>query len=82
MWRPKWEESSTGASEAERVAAQLEQIYQATKDSQDREIVAAASVISTLVGAPLGKEDGFLLSRVPAANTSGQPSAIVSPRLG
>ena len=35
----------------ERLAAQLEQIYQATKDSQDREIVAAASVISTLVGA-------------------------------
>ena len=39
------------ASESERLAAQLEQIYQATKDSQDREIVAAASVISTLVGA-------------------------------
>ena len=42
---------ASGASEAERVAAQLEQIYQATKDSQDREIAAAASVISTLVGA-------------------------------
>ena len=41
----------SGASEAEKVAAQLEQIYQATKDSQDREIVAAASVISTLIGA-------------------------------
>ena len=39
------------ASETERLAAQLERIYQATKDSQDREIVAAASVISTLVGA-------------------------------
>src|SRR3954466_7144110 len=41
----------SGASEAEKVAAQLEQIHQATKDSQDREIVAAASVISTLIGA-------------------------------
>jgi hypothetical protein len=39
------------ASESERLTAQLEQIYQATKDSQDREIVAAASVISTLVAA-------------------------------
>jgi hypothetical protein len=41
----------SGASEAEKVAAQLEQIHQATKDSQDREIVAAASVISTLISA-------------------------------
>jgi protein involved in sex pheromone biosynthesis len=41
----------SGASEAEKVAAQLEQIYQATKNSQDREIVAAASVISTLISA-------------------------------
>jgi molybdopterin/thiamine biosynthesis adenylyltransferase len=35
---------ATAASEAEKVAAQLEQIYDATKNSQDREIVAAASV--------------------------------------
>ena len=41
----------SGASEAEKITAQLGQIYQANKDSQDREIVAAASVISTLVGA-------------------------------
>jgi hypothetical protein len=41
----------SGASEAEKITAQLEQIYQANKDSQDREIVAAASVISTLIGA-------------------------------
>jgi len=41
----------SGASEAEKITTQLEQIYQATKDSQDREIVAAASVISTLIGA-------------------------------
>ena len=41
----------SGASEAEKITAQLEQIHQATKDSQDREIVAAASVISTLIGA-------------------------------
>jgi hypothetical protein len=33
-----------------KITAQLEQIYQANKDSQDREIVAAASVISTLIG--------------------------------
>ena len=39
------------ASETERLAAQLEQIYGATKNSQDREIVAAASVLSTLIGA-------------------------------
>jgi hypothetical protein len=42
---------ATAASEAEKVAAQLEQIYDATKNSQDREIVAAASVLSTLIGA-------------------------------
>ena len=42
---------ATAASEAEKVAAQLEQIYDATRNSQDREIVAAASVISTLIGA-------------------------------
>ena len=42
--------SVSGASEAEKITAQLEQIYQANKDSQDREIVAAASVISTLIG--------------------------------
>jgi|SRR4051794_33923264 hypothetical protein len=41
----------SGASEAEKVAAHLDQIYQATKDSQDREVVAAASVISTLISA-------------------------------
>src|SRR3954468_18015766 len=44
-------EPVSGASEAEKITAQLEQIYKATKDSQDREIVAAASVISTLIGA-------------------------------
>ena len=41
---------ATANSEAEKVAAQLEQIYDATRNSQDREIVAAASV-STLIGA-------------------------------
>jgi|SRR3954471_1323406 hypothetical protein len=42
---------AVAASEAEKVTAQLEQIYDATKNSRDREIVAAASVISTLIGA-------------------------------
>jgi hypothetical protein len=42
---------ATAASEAEKVAAQLEQIYDAAKNSQDREVVAAASVLSTLIGA-------------------------------
>ena len=42
---------ATAVSEAEKVAAQLEQIYDATRNSQDREIVAAASVISTLIDA-------------------------------
>jgi hypothetical protein len=41
----------SGASEAEKITAQLEQIYQANRESQDREIVAAASVISTLISA-------------------------------
>jgi hypothetical protein len=44
---------AAAATEAEKVAAQLEQIYDATRNSQDREIVAAASVISTLIGALL-----------------------------
>jgi hypothetical protein len=42
---------TNAASEAERMVVQLEQIYDATKNSQDREIVAAASVLSTLIAA-------------------------------
>ena len=42
---------ATAASDTEKVVVQLEQIYDVTKNSQDREIVAAASVLSTLIGA-------------------------------
>jgi hypothetical protein len=47
--------TAKAATEAEMVAAQLQRIYEVNKNSQDREVLAAASVLSTLIGALLDR---------------------------
>jgi hypothetical protein len=41
------------ATEVETVAAQLQRVYDANKNSQDREVVAASTLLSTLIAALL-----------------------------
>jgi hypothetical protein len=45
--------SHQGGDGSQTVAAQLQQIYDANKNSQDREVVAASTVLSTLIAALL-----------------------------